>query len=70
MLFLQEDKRNGSAVGKSDLFQDGSGFSPSPEQGVWVKNPDKLLLLLLLMSSDTLEPAGTLCCIGEALQER
>lgn len=64
MLFLQEDRRDGNIVGKSDQFQDGSGFSPSPEQDVWVKNPD---MLLLLMSSDTLEPAGTLCCIGEAL---
>jgi len=54
-------------VVKSDLFQDGSGFSPSPEQHVWVRNPDTLLLL---MSSDNLEPAGTLCCIAEALQER
>ncbi|PKU29796.1 hypothetical protein llap_19900 [Limosa lapponica baueri] len=33
----------------------------------WVKNLDTPLLL---MSSDALEPAGTLCCIGEALQER
>lgn len=42
--------------------------SPQPQsKRFWVKNLDTLLLL---MSSDTLEPAGALSCIGEALRER
>lgn len=59
VLFLQGHKQGGgNAVGKADLFQGGSSFSPSPERDIWVKNPG---VLLLHLSNDTLGMQGLLC---------
>lgn len=41
------EERDGDAVGESDVLQAGSGFSPGSEQCFGVKNPARLLLLLL-----------------------